>query len=283
MIIYKASEFVAKLKHIAQEVPSGYYASYPHNLGYWDGKKFTWDCICLIKSLIWGWEEIRKVGYYAAYKASTGMGDWTGRQIMDHCKDVSSDFSQLIPGEDLMGTDNDHSGIYVGETIIGGKTYNVVECTTAWGGGVIFSYVSNTGGRYRYKGGAKATVSWKCHGKLDSWIDYSDQPEPPVVTYYIVKRGDNLTKIAKEYNTTVSQLVAWNGIINPNLIFVGQRLIVSKSAPGPQPVVEYYTVQRGDNLTKIAKKFGATVAQLVRWNHIVNPNIIITGQVLRVK
>ena len=109
------------------------------------------------------------------------------------------------------------------------------------------------------------------------------KPEPPVVTYYIVKRGDNLTKIAKEYNTTVSQLVAWNGIINPNLIFVGQKLIVSKSEPGPQPVVEYYTVQRGDNLSKIAKKFGTTVAQLVRWNHIVNPNIIITGQVLRVK
>lgn len=109
------------------------------------------------------------------------------------------------------------------------------------------------------------------------------KPEPPVVTYYIVKRGDNLTKIAKEYNTTVSQLVAWNGIINPNLIFVGQRLIVAKSEPGPQPVVKYYTVQRGDNLSKIAKMFGTTVAQLVRWNHIVNPNIIITGQVLRVK
>lgn len=108
-------------------------------------------------------------------------------------------------------------------------------------------------------------------------------PPAPVVTYYTVKRGDNLTKIAKEYNTTVSQLVAWNGIINPNLIFVGQKLIVAKSEPGPQPVVEYYTVQRGDTLSKIAKKFGTTVAQLVRWNHIVNPNIIITGQVLRVK
>ena len=108
-------------------------------------------------------------------------------------------------------------------------------------------------------------------------------PPAPVVTYYTVQRGDNLTKIAKEYNTTVSQLVAWNGIINPNLIFVGQKLIVSKSEPGPQPVVEYYTVKRGDTLTAIAKKFGTTVAQLVRWNHIVNPNIIITGQVLRVK
>lgn len=44
--------------------------------------------------------------------------------------------------------------------------------------------------------------------------------------YYIVKKGDNLTKIAKRYGTTVNQLVAWNGIKNPNLIYVGQKLRV---------------------------------------------------------
>lgn len=54
-----------------------------------------------------------------------------------------------------------------------------------------------------------------------------DKPTPtPKVTYYIVKKGDNLTKIAKAYKTTVKQLVAWNNIKNPNLIKVGQKLRV---------------------------------------------------------
>ena len=42
--------------------------------------------------------------------------------------------------------------------------------------------------------------------------------------YYIVKKGDNLTKIARAYGTTVSRLVELNNIKNPNLILVGQKL-----------------------------------------------------------
>lgn len=53
-----------------------------------------------------------------------------------------------------------------------------------------------------------------------------DDPAPVVKQYYVVKKGDNLTKIAKKYKTTVKQLVAWNNIKNPNLIYVGQKLRV---------------------------------------------------------
>lgn len=42
--------------------------------------------------------------------------------------------------------------------------------------------------------------------------------------YYTVKSGDNLTNIAKKYNTTVNSLVSLNNISNPNLIYVGQKL-----------------------------------------------------------
>lgn len=57
---------------------------------------------------------------------------------------------------------------------------------------------------------------------------------------------------------------------------VNQKLGVTSS-------VEYYTVQSGDNLTKIANKYGTTVNQLVAWNNIKNPNLIYAGQKLRVK
>lgn len=48
----------------------------------------------------------------------------------------------------------------------------------------------------------------------------------PSTQYYTVKSGDTLSKIAKQYGTTVNQLVAWNNIKNPNLIYAGQKLRV---------------------------------------------------------
>ena len=48
---------------------------------------------------------------------------------------------------------------------------------------------------------------------------------------------------------------------------------------GPQ----YYTVESGDCLSVIAQKYGTTVSQLQSWNGISNPNLIYTGQKLRVR
>lgn len=52
---------------------------------------------------------------------------------------------------------------------------------------------------------------------------------------YTVKKGDTLTAIARNHNTTVAALVAANGIANPNLILVGQVLEIPDSNPEPQP------------------------------------------------
>ena len=43
-----------------------------------------------------------------------------------------------------------------------------------------------------------------------------------------------------------------------------------------------YTVVKGDTLTKIAHRYGVTVNDLVYWNGIKNPNLILPGQVLRI-
>ncbi|MFC8920415.1 peptidoglycan-binding protein [Streptomyces sp. NPDC047821] len=51
--------------------------------------------------------------------------------------------------------------------------------------------------------------------------------------YYTVKTGDTLYAIARTFGTTVEQLQAWNNIPNPNIIKIGQRLIVSQEAPQP--------------------------------------------------
>lgn len=95
---------------------------------------------------------------------------------------------------------------------------------------------------------------------------------------YVVKRGDTLTKIAIEFDTTVQRIVQENNIANPNLIFPGQILRIT-NAPNPTRTVEYI-VRRGNTLSQIARDYGTSVAALVEENNISNPNLIFPGQVL---
>ena len=55
-------------------------------------------------------------------------------------------------------------------------------------------------------------------------------PEPISVTV-LVEVGDSLSKIAKQYDTTVDDLMVTNDITDPNLLLVGQELVVSGIVP----------------------------------------------------
>ena len=104
------------------------------------------------------------------------------------------------------------------------------------------------------------------------------EPEPVPYQIYTVKRGDNLTKIASMYGVTVSDLVTSNNIKNPNLIYPGQKIII-KDAPK-----EYYKVVRGDTLSGIAKRYGLSLSEILALNpDIKNPNLILVGQLIRVR
>ncbi len=100
--------------------------------------------------------------------------------------------------------------------------------------------------------------------------------EGPVV--HLVKPGESLSAIAREYGTTVAALVQANAISNPNLIYVGQRLVIPSSEESPAQISTAYTVQRGDTLSAIALRFGTTVAALAQANGLSNPNLIYVGQ-----
>lgn len=100
--------------------------------------------------------------------------------------------------------------------------------------------------------------------------------------YYTVRPGDTLSHIALWYNTTVEELVKLNNIQNPNLIYVGQKiLILASDEPNKEKEITY-TVRRGDSLWKIANRYGVSVDSLVSLNNIRNPNLIYPGQQIRV-
>jgi len=98
------------------------------------------------------------------------------------------------------------------------------------------------------------------------------------VSYEVVK-GDSLYSIAKKFGTTVEQIKKDNNLSNNNLE-IGQSLIIVDNAVvesieecyGPDTIVpnDYviYTVQKGDSLYSIAKKFGTTVAEIQKLNNL---------------
>ncbi|WP_462399484.1 LysM peptidoglycan-binding domain-containing protein [Lacticaseibacillus pantheris] len=109
--------------------------------------------------------------------------------------------------------------------------------------------------------------------------------------YYTVKSGDTLSAIADQYSTTVATLASLNSISNPNLIHVGDVLLVQRGTSSSTTTANtsststtdtYYTVRSGDTLSAIAASYGTTVATLTSWNGISNANLIMVGQRLLV-
>jgi LysM repeat protein len=100
-----------------------------------------------------------------------------------------------------------------------------------------------------------------------------------------------LGKIALRYGTTVAALLKLNGLSNPDVLAIGQKLKVpgtGGAAPAavgtPKPATggqgRTYVVQKGDTLLSIARRYGLTTKQLQAANNITNPDKIFPGQKL---
>ena len=95
--------------------------------------------------------------------------------------------------------------------------------------------------------------------------------------------------MASWLGVSIYALIDVNGIVNPNLIYVGQHLAIPGCA-APLPIVDpvypvapsygTYTVQPGDSLGAIAAWYGTSVGVLCDLNGIYDPNVIYVGQVL---
>ncbi len=110
---------------------------------------------------------------------------------------------------------------------------------------------------------------------------------PPTHT---VQSGENLFRIALRYSLTYQELAAHNGISDPNRIVVGRVLNIPRCGgqPGtgtgttPTQGEVQHTVQAGENLFRIALRYGLTTQQVASYNGITNPDRIVVGQVIRI-
>lgn len=102
--------------------------------------------------------------------------------------------------------------------------------------------------------------------------------------YIKVTRGETLSGIATKYNTSYQYLARINGIANPNLIYVGQKLRIPMLSDYKIHDTSHrlYIVIRGNTLTQIAREYGVTIESIVELNDIANPNLIYVGETLRI-
>ena len=205
---------------------------------------FGFDCVCLIKGLLWGWCGDASKTYGGAGYAVNGVPDIGADSMIGVCKDVSTDFSKIEVGEAVWC--KGHIGIYIG----GGLA---VECTPAWKNCVQITACNCTKSGYSRR-------NWTKHGKLP-YVSYTGASESVNAgastttttkpststgtgseTVYVVKKGDTLSAIAKKYGTTYQKLAQYNGIANPNIISIGQKIRI----PGKASQAEAWVPKKGD-------------------------------------
>lgn len=122
---------------------------------------------------------------------------------------------------------------------------------------------------------------------------------------HVIEPGDNLTRVAQQYNIDPAELALYNDITDPNHILLGQSLMIpprnefEPTAPNsyadtpPSAAVispiqaprvdanSYHAVQAGESLTAIAQYYGLATDDLLRLNGLTDANHILVGQVLR--
>ncbi len=153
----KLEEFLNKL-NLALNSKTKYKKS---GWGNHDGDLWYFDCVCLIKGILWGWNaDLSKKRGGAVYQ-SNGVPDIGTETIINKCTNVSSDFSNIQKGELVWMSG--HVGIYVGNG-------EVIEATAAWTKNVLKSQISNDGTRSK---NGKKVYKWKKHGFLP-YVDYGN-------------------------------------------------------------------------------------------------------------
>ena len=126
---------------------------------------FGFDCVNLIKAVLWGWTGDKTKSYGGAKYATNGVPDEGADTMIKRCKDATaSGWDKVDPGEVVWTTG--HIGIYIGDGL-------AVECTPKWKNCVQITAVANIGSKSGYN-----ARTWKKHGHIP-YVEYSGQTEAP--------------------------------------------------------------------------------------------------------
>lgn len=120
---------------------------------------FGFDCVCLIKGILWGWDGDASRTYGGAGYAINGVPDIGADTMITKCTGVSTTgWDGMVIGEAVWMSG--HIGIYIGDGL-------AVECSPKWENKVQITAVGNIGSKAGYN-----TRRWTKHGKLP-YVDYT--------------------------------------------------------------------------------------------------------------
>lgn len=227
---------------------------------------FGFDCVCLLKGILWGWNGNLNAPYGGANYGSNGVSDIGENSMINFCRDVSTDFSNVVVGEMLWMSG--HAGIYIGDGL-------AVECTPSWKNGVQITAVGNIGVKSGYN-----TRKWVKHGKLP-YFSYLSNNAPTVPA-----SSENVNDLSKYTDEQLADLAIDGkfGTGDTRKKLLGDRYravqdIINARCKPQETKGIVYTVSVGDTLSSIAKKYNTTVENIIRDNpQITNPNLIYPGQ-----
>ena len=178
---------------------------------------FGFDCVCLIKGVLWGWSGNKNAVYGGASYASNGVPDIGADTMITVCKNVSADFSKIEIGEAVWM--EGHIGVYVGDGL-------AVECTPRWDNKVQITACNRSVSGYNRR-------NWTKHGKLP-YISYVQQtapaepekPETPSSSSF--KKGD-LVKITGTKYYSGKNIPKWVKAKNWYVLEAsGARIVIDK-------------------------------------------------------
>ena len=151
------------------QYPSFYTASRTAKIRATVGKGyFGFDCVNVIKSILWGWNGNKNAAYGGAKYCSNGVPDVSADGMISLCKNVSSSgWSRIQVGEAVWMSG--HIGVYIGNGL-------VIECTPKWNNCVQISGLGNIGKTYNGK-----TRTWTKHGKIP-YVSYTSSSSSTTTT-----------------------------------------------------------------------------------------------------
>lgn len=129
---------------------------------------FGFDCVCLIKGILWGWNGDKSKTYGGAVYKANGVPDTNANGMIKLCSDISTDFSNIEVGEAVWM--EGHIGVYIGNGL-------AVECTPRWKNCVQITACNCSKSGYNAR-------NWTKHGKLP-YIEYdvkSTTSKPAITT-----------------------------------------------------------------------------------------------------
>ena len=111
--------------------------------------------------------------------------------------------------------------------------------------------------------------------------------KPKQYVYHRIRKGENLSCIAKNYGTSVTTLARLNGLSKRSLLRIGKVLKVPAGKVASRYIAQKrrrainYRVKQGDNLWLIAKKYGTTTKNIMATNRLRSTRLHI-GQKLTI-